>query len=274
MTAEKEIDPDASLWHLLASEVRKRRKANGWSQAQLAAEAHSSESHVGSIETVARKPMVDTIQAYDQALGADGSLVSIYLAARRASAGKPLWWEGYIHARELATRIRTFETQTIPGMLQTEGYIRELFRQVGKLPHEVDAQVADRLDRQKVLTKANPPHTWAVNDEAALIRLCFLPREVVIEQLEHLLTMGELPNITIQILPVDCGLHACMGGPIVLMSVPGRGEIAYCEAMREGSIVSDDQAVVDVECRFDRMRGEALTPRRSAQFLRDLLEKL
>ncbi|WP_436774699.1 helix-turn-helix domain-containing protein [Yinghuangia sp. YIM S09857] len=274
MTAEKEIDPDASLWHLLASEVRKRRKAKGWSQAQLASEAHSSESHVGSIETVARKPMLDTVQAYDLAVAADGSLVSIYRAARKASAGKPLWWEGHLQARELATRIRTFETQTIPGMLQTEGYIRELFRQVGKLPHEVDEQVAHRLARQKVLTKANPPQTWAVIDEAALTRLCFLPREVASEQLGHLLAMGELPHITIQVLPFDCGLHACMGGPIVLMSVPGRGEVVYCEAMSEGSIVTDDQAVIDMECRFDRMRGNALSPRRSAEYLRDLLEKL
>ncbi|WTW94155.1 helix-turn-helix transcriptional regulator [Streptomycetaceae bacterium NBC_01309] len=118
MTAEKEIDPDVSLWHLLASEVRKRRKAKGWSQAQLAAESHSSESHVGSIETVARKPLLDTIQAYDRALGVDGSLVSIYLAARRASAGKPLWWEGHVHAEQLATRLRMFNTQTIPGLFR------------------------------------------------------------------------------------------------------------------------------------------------------------
>lgn len=171
MTAEKEIDPDVSLWHLLASEVRKRRKAKGWSQAQLAAESHSSESHVGSIETVARKPMLDTIEAYDRALEAGGSLVSVYLAARRASAGKPLWWEGYIHAEERASRM-------------------------------------------------------------------------------------------------------CMNGPIVLFSIPGRGEVAYLEAMGTGSILTDEQAVMNVECRYDLMRAEALSPRRSAQFLRDLLENL
>lgn len=86
--------------------------------------------------------------------------------------------------------------------------------------------------------------------------------------------MADLPHITIEVLPVTSGLHACMSGPVVLMSIPGRGEIAYCEAMGEGHVIFDDQAILAVECRYDLLRGDALTPHHSAQFLRDLLEKL
>ncbi|MEU8132328.1 DUF5753 domain-containing protein [Streptodolium elevatio] len=179
-----------------------------------------------------------------------------------------------MHAEERAARMRIFEPQTIPGVFQTEGYIRELFRQVGKLPHEIDAQVTARLARRATLAKLNPPSTWTVLEEGALSRLCQLPSEIAAEQVEHLLAMAELPNVTIEVVPISCGLHACMNGPIVLISIPGRGEVAYCEGMGSGRLVTDDQAVLDVECRYDLMRAEAHSPRHSVQVLSDLLEML
>ncbi|MGW0659695.1 DUF5753 domain-containing protein [Streptodolium elevatio] len=179
-----------------------------------------------------------------------------------------------MHAEERAARIRMYEPQTVPGLFQTEGYIRELFRQVRKSPQEIDNQVAERLDRRKVLLKPDPPIVWAVVDETALSRLRHLPHEVAREQLEHLLTIAWMPHVNIEVVPISCGLHACMNGPIVLISIPGRGEVAYCEGMGSGRLVTDDQAVLDVECRYDPMRAEAHSPRHSVQVLSDLLEML
>ncbi|MDI2126572.1 helix-turn-helix domain-containing protein [Yinghuangia seranimata] len=274
MTAEKDIDPDESPWHLLAYELREHRKTAGMTQAQLATRAHSSESHVGSVETVHRRPQLDTIRAYDNVLNARGRLLRLYRMARRATQGLPAWFAGYTKAEEAASRIRTYEPQVVPGLLQVEGYARELFRQVRTPPDEIDDLAATRLLRQEIFTRSKPPDYWAVLDEAALQRLAFVPSPVAVEQLTHLLKVSELANVTVEVLPVDCGLHACMNGGFVLLTVPERGEVAYEEGVGEGRLIADDQAVDKIERRYDLLRAETLSPRRSAQYMRDVLENL
>lgn len=275
MTAEKELDPDASPWHLLAFELREARKARGWTQARLAHEAHSSETHVGAVETLVRKPKLDMIVAYDNALGANGRLVRLFKAAQKASLGKPSWWESFTKAERRAARIRTYEPQAIPGLLQHEDYVRELFELQRISQLEVDDQVVQRLERQSVLTADRPPDYWAVLDEVALKRLCHLPRHIASAQLECLARAVDLPHVTLQVLTVECGLHACMTGGFVLLSLDGRGEVCYEEtASGMGHIITDEHAVRRVEGRYDLVRSEALSPRQSAQFIRSTWEKL
>lgn len=274
MTAQREVDPDQSLWKLLAYQVRERRQAKGWTQAKLAAEAHSSESHVGSIETGFRRPTEDVVRALDTALGANGSLLHLYRAARRLSEGKPAWLDSYTQAEKLASRIRTFEPQAIPGLLQTEAYARAMIRQICTRLDDIEDDLADRLERQEILQERTLRSYTAIIDEAALRRLSHMPREVAREQLEHLLYLIEQPTIVLLVLPFECGLHACMNGPMILLTIPGRGEIAWVEDMNDGHLITDEDSVLEMERRYDLVRAEALSARQSTQFLRDLLESL
>ncbi|WP_216209983.1 Scr1 family TA system antitoxin-like transcriptional regulator [Amycolatopsis aidingensis] len=49
-------------------------------------------------------------------------------------------------------------------------------------------------------------------------------------QLDHLITMSELPHVTIQVVPLD---HGAMTGPLVLLSFPEEDEpdSAYAESV-------------------------------------------
>lgn len=192
--------------------------------------------------------------------------------AREAHHGFPDWFAGVAREEQRATRIRTYQPQIIPGLLQCEAYTRALFREF-RAPGGVDEeQVAARMQRQDVLHRTDPPlRYWAVIDEAALNRLTAAP-DIAAAQLSHLLKLIEIPNVVVEILPVSCGFHACMDGNLLLMTLPRRGEVAYVESMGDGDLFVDEVRVAEFERRYDLLRAETLSASRSAQFLRELLE--
>jgi transcriptional regulator with XRE-family HTH domain len=56
-----------------------------------------------------------------------------------------------------ATTLRSFEPLVVPGLLQTDGYARAIFRTRFKITSdEIDERVAARLKRQEVLTRGDP----------------------------------------------------------------------------------------------------------------------
>ncbi|WP_436788545.1 Scr1 family TA system antitoxin-like transcriptional regulator [Yinghuangia sp. YIM S10712] len=238
MTAEKDVDPTDSLWALLAFHVRRLRKERGWTQEKLAEEAHSTSSTVGAVETLERKPKPDLAAAIDKALGAGGMLIDLAHHARILSAGMPRWFETLTKAERDAARIRTFEPQAIPGLLQCEEYARAQFAAL-RDGEELETRVAARMARQEVLSGDKPLKLWAILDEAVLLRVAATPG-VARPQLTHLLKMAERPNIVIEVLPLGCGIHACMDGGFVLLTMRNRSEAAYIEAMGEGHLISQD----------------------------------
>jgi Domain of unknown function (DUF5753) len=84
----------------------------------------------------------------------------------------PSWFEIYLGLEHAATLIRSYDVQFVPGLLQTPGYARGLIQ----LSHSAAAQaqirrqVELRMRRQEILRRPQPPHLWAVIDEAALRR--------------------------------------------------------------------------------------------------------
>lgn len=272
MPAEKDLDPTGCLWAFLGFELRRLRKDSGLTQEALAGQVHSTGGFVGQIETAERRPKLKFVEALDRALGSGDHLQLLAHHALQSSLSQPLWFSGYVNAEQHASRIRTFEPQVIPGLLQAEEYADELFRQIRMSPDEAEANRARRLARQAVLhRKRDPLRLWVILDESALLRTVKSPR-VSKPQLEFLLRLCELPNVVIEVLPLSCGLHACMDGSLVLLSVPGHPECAYVEGMGYGRIIAESEAVSEVERRYDLLRCEALSPTRSAQLVHEYLE--
>jgi len=65
-----------------------------------------------------------------------------------------------------AAVIRAFEALTVPGLLQTPEYAAELFRACGAT--DVDALVEERMARQQILNRDNPPILWAIATESVI----------------------------------------------------------------------------------------------------------
>ncbi|GCE00979.1 helix-turn-helix domain-containing protein [Embleya hyalina] len=271
MPAAKDLDPEASLWDLFGAHLRFLRKLAGKTQQELGGELHSTGAFVGQIETADRRPSPEFVADLDRALGRTGLLTAIAFHAYRLTEGQPGWFENFAESERQAFRIRTFQPQAIPGLLQCEEYIRALLQKARVPPPIIEAWLTRRLKRKRLLTKKEAPQYWAAIDEAAVLRLKHDPR-VAATQLLHLLEVSELPNVVLEVVPMDCGLHACMDGAFVLLSIPGRGECAFADGMVEGKMITEGHMVAEFQRRYDLLRTETLSPARSQQLLRNLLE--
>ncbi|WP_248963455.1 helix-turn-helix domain-containing protein [Sphaerisporangium perillae] len=146
----------------------------------------------------------------------------------------PNWFEAYVGLEEAATRIRCYEVQFIPGLLQTAEYTRAvvLLGHPDGTDEEVRRRVDLRMARQQLLTRPNAPHLWAVIDEAALRRPLGGP-EVMRGQIGHLIDTISLPNVTVQVMPFSAGGHAAAGGPFSILRFSERDlpDVVYLEQL-------------------------------------------
>lgn len=188
----------------------------------------------------------------------------------------PGWFETHIGLEEAASVIRTYEVQFVPGLLQTPDYARA----VTQLGHprasaeEIERRVRLRVQRQELLTVPDAPRVWAVIDEASLRRPLGGP-EVMEGQLRHLLTMAELPNVTLQIAPFSLGGLAAAGGPITILRFlePDLPDIVYLEQLTSALYLDKRDDVDHYLAVMDRLSAQSESPRESQAILERLLKQ-
>ena len=133
----------------------------------------------------------------------------------------PSWFSNYVGLEVAANLIRTYEVLFVPGLLQTEDYARAVV-QLGKayLPaEEIEQRVALRVARQQILTRPDPAKLWVVIDEAVLHRPVG-GRATMREQIEYLMKMAKLPNITLQVMPFSSIGYPGAGGAFSILRFP------------------------------------------------------
>jgi hypothetical protein len=143
----------------------------------------------------------------------------------------PQWFRTYVDLESAANLIRTYEGQFIPGLLQTDDYMRAVIHDTHlESSEEMGRRVRLRMARQTLLTREHPPRLWAVVDEAAL-RRPIGGREVMRGQVERLLDATKLPNVTLQILPFAAGAHSAMVGAFSILRFADRElpDVVYLE---------------------------------------------
>ena len=144
----------------------------------------------------------------------------------------PQWFRTYVDLESAAALIRTYEGQFVPGLLQTDDYMRAVIHgaHLDESSDEVGRRVRLRMARQTLLTREHPPRLWAVVDEAALRRPVG-GREVMRGQVERLLDATKLPNVTLQILPFAAGAHSAMVGAFSILRFADRElpDVVYLE---------------------------------------------
>jgi transcriptional regulator with XRE-family HTH domain len=124
----------------------------------------------------------------------------------------PQWFGLYVSLEDSAETIHQYESELVPGLLQTKAYAEH----VTNMPHgyiseeEIQRRVKVRLARQSVLTRPRAPHLNVVLNEAVLHRPVGGPAGMA-EQLDHLLTMTQRAGVSIRILPWSVGVHGGLG---------------------------------------------------------------
>ena len=159
----------------------------------------------------------------------------------------PGWFQSYVGLEAAASLIRTYEVQFVPGLLQVPDYARAVIRldRPGRSDMHTEQRVDLRMARQHILTRPRPVRLWAVMDEAVLHRPIG-GSGVMREQLEHLITVTKLPNVTLQIMPFEAGGHAAAGGAFTILRFPDEQmpDVVYSEQLTS-AIYLDKREDVD-----------------------------
>jgi DNA-binding XRE family transcriptional regulator len=190
----------------------------------------------------------------------------------------PDWFSVYVSLEGAAKLIRAYEPHYVPGLLQTEDYVRTLLS-VGfpdATPDELDKRVALRMGRQALLTRPDDaPHLWAVMDETVLRRNVGGP-EVMRRQLERLLRATELPSVTLQLLPFSTGPHPGTFGHFQLFrfEIPELPDIVYTEGLTSAAYLDERADVATYLQTLDRMCEQAATPEGTQALLHALLKEI
>jgi transcriptional regulator with XRE-family HTH domain len=189
----------------------------------------------------------------------------------------PVWFETYVGLEQATSSIRNYEVQFVPGLLQTEDYARAVIQlgHPGTPEEEVERRVGLRTARQKLLTRPGPPHIWAVVDEAVL-RRPLGGRTVMRGQLEHLLELIKLPNVTLQIVPFSVGGHAAAGGPfsVLRFSEVDLPDVVYLEQLTSAVYLDKRDDVESYLSVMERLCLEAKPAAETKWFLAEIIEKL
>ncbi|MFH9175155.1 helix-turn-helix domain-containing protein [Streptomyces albogriseolus] len=148
----------------------------------------------------------------------------------------------------------------VPGLLQTRAYAEAVHRasEVQCEEREVQHMVDIRMKRQELLERQDPPHLWAVIDEAALRRRVG-GRDVMREQLTHLLTMAERSRVTVQVLPFDRGAHAAaVGSFAVLRGQAPELDVVYVDLLGGGLFMEKPEELERYKLAFEYLSAQAL----------------
>lgn len=169
--------------------------------------------------------------------------------------------------------VRVYEPMLVPGMLQTEAYMRQLFS--ARLPEDqVDALVETRLKRKELLDDHLGFRLRVVVDEPALHRIPG-PRAVVAEQLRHLEQVGRRPNVTVQVLPLKARFVVDQFAPFSLFTFRGESsiDVAWLEYLTGGTLLEQAHDVQAYTRAWEELTAVALSPSDSRRLIRALIEE-
>ena len=269
----------------LGMQLRRLRDASHVTSTQAAEAIRATSSKISRLErgrtTAKQRDVADLLSLYG--VTDDAEREQLLELVRQASAPGwwqqytdvlPRWFESYVGLEWAASIIRNYEVQFVQGLLQTEDYARAviMISNAHAPAEEIDRRVSLRIKRQELLTQPGAPEFWAVLDEAALHRSPGSPA-MMRAQLEHLLQIAELPNVTLQVVPFDTGPHAAAGGPFSILRFPEPDlpDVVFLEQLNSAVYLDQPDDVINYVTIMDQLAVQAATDTASKNMIRALL---
>ena len=238
---------------LLGGQLRRLRESRGIT-AQAAAKAiRGSESKISRIElgrnAIREIDVLDLLTFYGVDAAEREQLLNLAEQASRPGWWHrfndilPDWFQAYVGMEEAATSIRIYEPQFIPGLLQTPRYTAAVLTMCDIPISEAERHVILRKERQRRFTEGRVK-LWAIIEETAL-RRPIGNREILLDQLQYLLSLTDRSNLTLQIIPFGRGGHAVPSGFTILrFGDSDLQDVAYLEHLTS-ALYFDKKADVD-----------------------------
>lgn len=261
------VDP---LLKAIGRQIKFLRERAGLTQAELGERIGYGVDLVSSVERGRRAPKPQFIAGAERVLDAGGLLKAVQDDVERARY--PARFREFAMLEAEAIEIHTYNNHVVPGLLQTEGYARAIYtmRRPTLAEEKSDQQVEARLSRQSALARQPPPVLSFVIEEVVLRRpLAGMP--VLHDQLRHLLRVGQLRHVEIQVMPTDREEHAGLVGAMTLLEPADQPRVAYTKSQGRSTWFTEHADVRTIDARYGIIRAQALTPRESHEFIEQLL---
>ncbi|MFD3484533.1 helix-turn-helix domain-containing protein [Streptomyces sp. NPDC058665] len=251
---------------LVAHIARTMRLHKGMTQEQVGVETGFSAAAISAMETCAQPASDQMLVALGRVLGDE---LGIFEEARMyVRLDKyPAQFKDYVLLEQKAVGLCLYATLVVHGLFQTEAYARAL---IGggypPLPEERVEELVEARVARKALFDREPMALIEVILEESVLRRTIGSQEVMRDQLSHLAECGRRRNVTLQVLPLDCGLsaeHAGDRGGMTLVETPEHDHLAYLEPQDESLLISDPAKVSTYAQRYAKIRSQALGPRES-----------
>ena len=273
---------------LVGAQLRRLRTDAGLTREQAGEAIRASEWKIHRLENgqvgFKERDIIDLLRLYGIT---DPDEVATFLLLTR-EANHPGWWQHYgdvlprwfrtyVDLESAATLIRIYEGQFIPGLLQTDDYMRAVVQgaHLEESAEELGRRVRLRLARQTLLTREQPPRLWAVIDEAAMRRPVG-GREVMRGQLERLIEAAKLPNVTLQVLPFEAGAHPAMLGAFSILRFADRElpDVVYLEHLTNAVYLDKRDEVERYLDVMELLCVQSEPPARTVELLERTLKEL
>ncbi|MFD5536890.1 helix-turn-helix domain-containing protein [Streptomyces sp. NPDC127079] len=269
-----EVDPDddwgVAVIATVGRQLKLRREAVGMRAAEFGEAVGYGEDMVYKVEGGKRIPRQEYLNRADEVLGAGGLISATWEDVKRVRYPKKV--RELAKAEGQAVEIGVYVCNSISGLLQTEEHARALIEaaQPPYSPDDVERMVTARLARRTVFERDPAPSIHFVLEETVLRRPVG-GRMVQQRQLEHLLEVGRLRNVTLQVMPTATDAHPGLDGRIELLKFPDGTAVGRAEGTFNGRPTTDPRQLRVIELQYGTIRAQALSPRESSIFIEQLL---
>ncbi|MEU2733912.1 helix-turn-helix transcriptional regulator [Streptomyces sp. NPDC007095] len=269
-----EVDPEddwgVAVVATVGRQLKLRREAVGMRAAEFGVVVGYGEDMVYKIEGGKRIPRPEYLDQADEVLGAGGLLSAMKEDVARVRYPKKVREIAKLEAQ--AVEIGVYVGLSIHGLLQTPEHARALFdaRQPPYSEEEVERLAAARMERKSVFERSPAPVLSFVQEEAALRRRIG-GTMVRRRQLEHLLEVAQLRNVTFQVMPTETDAHPGVDGKIEVLKFADGTAVGRSDGAFGGRPTSDPKQLRILEMRYGIIRAQALTPGESLAFVEQVL---
>lgn len=277
----------------LGSALRQLRLAAGLKGAYVVKKLIWSPSKLTRLET-GENTSVETadVMALCEIYGVDPETRQILLSYAAVTKTKRDWWltpeyrqvlkpgfKAFLDLEAAASEVRLNHNGFLPGLLQTEGYIRAIHQRsdLNFSAEDISRIVSIRIARQAVLTREESPLRYlTVVDESVLHRQVG-KSPVMREQLAHIVEVADsCPNVKVQVVPFRAGASVGMNGPFVVFDFPERlalKPLVHLEHLAGAWVKRDEVEVKRFKNVFSDLQALALGPDDSLSMINEAIKE-
>ncbi|HWO64694.1 MAG TPA: helix-turn-helix transcriptional regulator [Umezawaea sp.] len=176
-----------------------------------------------------------------------------------------------------AAMLRIFKNDLVPGPFQTHGYAVALAKADDPLRAAVLVEQRRELwaARKKRLYGPHPLEVQVVLTQG-VIESVVGGGQVMKDQLLHLMELGELPNVTLQIMPFRSGAYPGMGSTYDILSFAHElhDDVIYTDNVTYGQYIEAPDDLEPYKVRFAGLQKRALDPCESLELIAEVASVL